>query len=104
MGNKLKVKHHLDVDPNDPRNNVRAGKLPSLNDDPEAPLQEVEVVETVTDRVKRPDPLRGPSWAKEESLQDSTRLGADPNDARLYANAETGRSLNKDEPEAKVEE
>lgn len=84
MGTKLRAKHHLDVDPNDPRLNVPAtANLSKLNDEPEAPVQEVTVTEFKTERVTAPDSLRAQPWAKDETVTDTTRLGTDPNDARL---------------------
>lgn len=99
MGNKLKATHHLDRDPNDPRNLVKAESGFSLNDEPKAEVQEVEVVVTENERTTTPDSLRSQPWAKDETVVDVTRVGVDPNDSRNFANAEKERSLNKDEPE-----
>jgi hypothetical protein len=53
-----------DRDPNDHRNFLQAGPLPSLDEDPELPVVLPEVTEVVEDNV-------------------TTYLGRDPNDVRL---------------------
>lgn len=83
MGNKLKAKVHLDIDPNDPRNRVPASTGFSLNDEPEAEIEPKEVVEVVSERPNTAGSSTSPVWDKEQVVTVTTRLGLDPNDARL---------------------
>lgn len=99
MGKKLKVTHHLDRDPNDPRLKAQAKTGFSLNDVPEAEVKAVGVEVTETTRTTTPDENNSPVWAREEDVVDVVRLGVDPNDSRLTAGAKAGWSLNDDDPE-----
>lgn len=61
---KPRASHHLNVDPNDPRNVPPAKALPVLSDVPEAAVKLPEVVVSVEGAT-------------------TTRVGLDPNDPRV---------------------
>lgn len=61
------IRWHKDADPNDPRYVAWAGPLPSLDEEPELPVELKPVVQTTVDNV-------------------TTYLGRDQNDVRLHTN------------------
>jgi hypothetical protein len=74
----------LNVDPNDPRLNKYAEVGFTLTDVPEAEVVKPEVTETTPEAHASKDPVQKTYTDQEgEAPKVTTRVGVDPNDARL---------------------